>query len=158
MDREGSIGRKTGVQGLLPIMDPRELADEMGLDWWAVLKLRDDGWLSFDPEKAGITDDGIEAEFIFLGSLVAAGCDPRMLERLLTGLEKPYRYTLSSIYYDWHQRTWRPLPREREPGEVLADWLPDLVAEGDVDALTGLLADVERALDSARETAPGETS
>jgi hypothetical protein len=147
MDREGRIDRKTGVQGLLPIMDAREFADEIGLDWWAVLKLRDDGWLSFDPEKVGITDVRMEAEFLFLGSLVAAGCDPRMLGRLLSGLEKPYRHDLSEIYYDWRERTWRPIPREREPEEILSEWISDLTAEGDVGTLSELLADVERALD-----------
>ena len=130
----------------------------MGLDWWAVLKLRDDGWLSFDPDAGRITDEGMEAEFTFLGSLVAAGCDPRLLERLLCGLERPYRHSLSEIYYDWRRQAWRPLPRERDPGEVLADWLSDLAARGDTDALRQLLADVERTLDDAQETTPEGTS
>ena len=107
--------RASSAQQILPLFRPQELADQLGLNWWAVLKLRDDGWLSFDPEKEQITDDGMEAEFVFLGSLVSAGCDPRMLAALLEGLEKPYRYHIGGVYYDWRTREWRGLPREREP-------------------------------------------
>jgi hypothetical protein len=67
--------------------DPRDLSESIGLDWWAAKKLYDDKWLSFDPETTMIDIDSAEAEFIFLGSLVAAGCDPHLLKHLVDGLE-----------------------------------------------------------------------
>ena len=137
-------------------MDAREFADEIGLDWWAVLKLRDDGWLSFDPEKVGITDVRMEAEFLFLGSLVAAGCDPRMLGRLLSGLEKPYRYDLSEIYYDWRQQEWESLPREREPEEILSEWISELTSNGDAETLRDLLDRIESGLGEVEDSTPME--
>ena len=79
---------------------PKDLAESIGLDWWAAKKLYDDNWLSFNPETAVIDDSKKETEFMFLGSLVAAGCDPPMLKRLLTDLKKPYCYDLSKMYYN----------------------------------------------------------
>ena len=145
--------RASSAQQILPLFRPQELADQLGLNWWAVLKLRDDGWLSFDPEKEQITDDGMEAEFVFLGSLVSAGCDPRMLAALLEGLEKPYRYHIGGVYYDWRTREWRGLPREREPEEVFADWLSELTESGDIDTLRSILSDVETALEEVGDDA-----
>lgn len=86
--------------------DLRDLAESIGLDWWAAKKLYDDGWLSFDPEINTINDSSKEAEFVFLGRLVAAGCDQRMLKQLLETLEKPYYYHLYGMYYDWAKRCW----------------------------------------------------
>lgn len=99
---------------LIPI-DPRDLADSIGLDWWAAMKLYDDGWLSFNPETTLIDNDDAVVEFRFLGSLVAAGCEPRMLARLLADLEPPYRYDLNSMYYDWARQRWEDFP---EPPKV----------------------------------------
>ncbi len=101
------MSRVAGGQMFLLPQEPRELADHIGLDWWAARKLHDDQWLSFDPEKMLIESDAMRAEFLFLGSLVAAGCDPHLLKRLLTGLEKPYSYDLSTIYYDWRTKSWK---------------------------------------------------
>jgi hypothetical protein len=55
-------------------------------------------------------DEAQEAELRFVGALVVAGCDARMLERLLAPLTKPYCYRLSRIYYDWAAQAWRLLP------------------------------------------------
>jgi hypothetical protein len=60
-------------------------------------------------------DEAQEAELSFGGALVVAGCDARMLERLLTPLTKPYCYRLSRIYYDWAVQAWRLLPIAKEP-------------------------------------------
>lgn len=45
---------------LFPI-DPRGLADAIGLDWWAAKKLYDAHGLSFDPETTLINTDGLDA-------------------------------------------------------------------------------------------------
>ncbi|MEW6187317.1 MAG: hypothetical protein AB1585_16410 [Thermodesulfobacteriota bacterium] len=100
--------------------NPRDLAESIGLDWWAAKKLYDDKWLTFDPEKNLIDTNGKEAEFTFLGSLVAAGCDPPMLKHLLRDLERPYCYDLSRSYYDWSNRYWENLLFHGTPQQIAA--------------------------------------
>lgn len=145
------------MQGLLWPLKPREVAERIGLDWWAALKLYDDGWLSFNPAKDEITDAETEAEFVFLGSLVAAGCDPPMLKRLLDGLEKPYRYDIGRMYYDWRQRQWQDMPEPAvepevpSPEESFESWLDELVEDRDVATLSGIVDAVGAALDRAEE-------
>jgi hypothetical protein len=57
------MSRVAGGQMFLLPQEPRELADHIGLDWWAARKLHDDQWLSFDPEKMLIESDAMRAEF-----------------------------------------------------------------------------------------------
>lgn len=151
MDGEFPLPRANSAQGLLLRPSARGLARSIGLDWWAALKLSDDGWLSFNPDEAQIADEGMEAEFVFLGSLVAAGCDPRMLELLLRGLEEPYQYDIGRMYYDWTARAWRTLPEVADRKDMLAEWLSELGADGDVDVLEGILTDVQQALEEVVE-------
>lgn len=119
----------------LMLIDLRDLAESIGLDWWAAKKLYDDKWLSFDPEISVTYDPCQEAEFRFLGSLVAAGCDPHILKRLLTGLEPPYCYDINSIYYDWNNRCWADQPYDRDSLHEIARMVSKLEEDGDIDAL-----------------------
>lgn len=146
------MSRVAGGQMFLLPQEPRELADHIGLDWWAARKLHDDQWLSFDPEKMLIESDAMRAEFLFLGSLVAAGCDPHLLKRLLTGLEKPYSYDLSTIYYDWRTKTWKDLPYGGFSAiQIAGGIIAELEAEGDVDSLTQIAGMTGAALDGAAD-------
>ena len=149
VDEDAHVPRAEPGQPYLPLLGPpaRDIAERLGLDWWAVLKLHDDGLLSFNPEETPISHTGMEAEFTFLGSLVAAGCDPRMLKRLLTGLERPYRYDINHIYYDWPTKQWRKMPEVSSPEESFQDWLSELVAEGDVETIREILDSAQEALD-----------
>lgn len=148
MDNQEDVRRLIPSQLLLLPGDPREVAESIGLDWWAALKLHDDGWLSFNPAEQQLTDDGMEAEFLFLGSLVAAGCDPPMLRKLLAGLTKPYQYRRESIYYDWGAKRWRELPviPEPDPEGQAREWIDQLKENGDVEGLRSLLEDIEEAM------------
>lgn len=134
----------------------RELADEIGLNWWAAKKLYDDKWLSFDPETDLITDCVMEAEFRFLGSLVAAGCDPRMLERMLLGLEKPYSYNLSYMYYDWERRCWEDMPYLGDREDVAKEMIQELDERGNTEALMEIEEHLREALGRPDEEAPGK--
>src|SRR5207249_2345485 len=109
------IARVVAPQQLLFAASPRAICQAMGLNWWAALKLYEDGWLSFNPEQTERLDEAQEAELRFVGSLVLAGCDRGMLAALLGGLSKPYAYHSTRLYYDWVARRWRLLP---DPGET----------------------------------------
>src|SRR5436309_2710811 len=130
---------------------PRAVCDEMGLNWWAALKLYEEGWLSFSPESTPRMDERQEAELRFVGSLVLAGCDRVMLASLLAGLPKPYAYHSSRLYYDWAARNWRLLPDPRANREAhFADWIDTLVENQDVGSLTGIVELAHDALSRLR--------
>jgi hypothetical protein len=132
--------RVSHPQHLLFPYTPRAVCDELGLNWWAAMKLYDDGWLSFSPEGTARLDESQEAELRFVGSLVMAGCDRLMLASLLGTLPKPYAYSPSRIYYDWTSKTWRLLPDPKaNPEASFTEWLEALVDKGDISSLTGIL-------------------
>src|SRR3954471_9021936 len=92
------LARVVTAQHLLFPSNPRAVCGEMGLNWWAAIKLYEDGWLSFCPEETSRLDEAQEAELRFVGSLVMAGCDRPMLTSLLDGLPKPYTYQGTRLY------------------------------------------------------------
>lgn len=139
-DNNPELARVTAAQQLLFPANPRAVCEQMGLNWWAALKLHEDDWLSFSPDKTPRLDEAQEAELRFVGSLVTAGCDRGMLAILLDGLPKPYAYDASRLYYDWTARRWRLLPDPHaHPEAVFTDWLENLVARKETSSLTGIL-------------------
>src|SRR4051812_48723532 len=83
------LARVTAAQQILFPAQPRRMCDELGLNWWAALKLYEDGWLSFSPNNTQRLDESQEAELRFVATLVMGGCDRNMLTVLLCGLQKP---------------------------------------------------------------------
>ena len=127
-------------QQLLFPANPRVVCEQLGLNWWAALKLYEDGWLSYSPAHTPRLDEAQEAELRFIGSLVVAGCDRGMLAVLLSLLSKPYAYDAARLYFDWPARRWRLLPDPHaHPEAIFTDWLENLVTEGEVSSLTGIL-------------------
>jgi len=116
---------------------PREVCRALGLNWLAALRLRDGGWLSFDPETAAQLSEPEEIELRFVGSLVVRGCDEQQLEMLLQGLRKPYRYRLERVYFDWLAGEWRLLPDSRAFGDI-EDLIDTLQQDGDIAELRSL--------------------
>src|SRR6185369_16731173 len=104
------MARVVAPQQLLFATSPRAACQDLGLNWWAAIKLYEDGWLSFSPTNTPKLDEAQEAELRFVGSLVIAGCDRNMLAVLLGALSKPYAYDAKRLYYDWFTRSWRLLP------------------------------------------------
>ena len=145
------VARVVAAQQLLFPASPRALCGELGLNWWAALKLHEDGWLSFCPANTARLDEAQEAELRFVGSLVIAGCDPGMLNVLLSELPKPYAYHGGRLYYDWATRHWRSLPEQHTDLEALfADWLDALVERADTGSLAGILELTNDALSRVR--------
>lgn len=109
----------------------RDVCRGMGLNWSAALQLHKDGFLSFHPVTAGNLDSAQAAELKFLGSLILAGCNKKMLNQLTRYLRKPYPYRLDLIYYDWLSQQWLLLPpmeevdeeEEEEEEDPFEDWL-----------------------------------
>ena len=143
--------RVSAAQQLLFPTSPNLVCEEIGLNWWAVIKLYEDGWLSFSPEHTLHLDEAQEAELRFVGSLVLTGCDRNMLTVLLAGLSKPYAYDLRKLYFDWATHAWRLLPDPRaHPETAFTDWLELLVQTGDVATLIGVVELGQDALSRVR--------
>ena len=145
------VAQVAGAQQLLFPSSPRSVCDEMGLNWWAALKLYEDAWLSFSPETTSRLDETQEAELRFVGALVVAGCDRPMLANLLRGLPRPYAYSPRRVYYEWSTRQWKLLPDPKaNPEAAFTEWLDGLVQNGDASSLTGILELANDALSRLR--------
>lgn len=139
-DNSPEAARVAAAQQLLFPAKPRAVCEQMGLNWWAALKLHEDGWLSYSPADTPRLNEAQEAELRFVGSLVIAGCDHGMLAILLDGLPRPYAYDPGRLSYDWAARRWRLLPDPHaDPESIFTDWLEALVQSGDVNSLAGIL-------------------
>jgi len=75
---------------------------------------------------------GEEEELRFLGFLVAAECDERMLKELLKDLEKPYSYNIKLMYYA------KPIPSDVASRELVLEWVEEKIAEEDIEELSEL--------------------
>jgi hypothetical protein len=148
-----STARVQAIQGLLLPQPPRQVCDEIGLNWWAAAQLHVAHFLSFNPQAVEALDERQEVELRFVGALVAAGCDHAMLTRLLATLDKPYCYRPGRLYYDWASQSWRPLPEppqepeEPDPNQMVCDWISALEEHRDITTLQGIQ---ERATDAIR--------
>jgi hypothetical protein len=134
------LARAPNAQQLLFASDPRSVCQEIGLNWWAAIKLFEDGWLSFSPESPARLDEAQECELRFVGALVVAGCDRNIMVSLLATLPKPYSYKLNKLFFDWQERRWRLLPETHpHPETVFTDWLELLTQRRDLGSLSGIL-------------------
>jgi hypothetical protein len=151
IDDNPELARVAAEQQLLFPANPRVVCEQLGLNWWAALKLYEDGWLSYSPGHTPRLDEAQEAELRFIGSLVVAGCDRGMLAVLLSLLSKPYAYDAARLYFDWPARRWRLLPDPHaHPEAIFTDWLDQLVTQGEVNSLSGILELGQDALSRVR--------
>jgi hypothetical protein len=144
--RDTSSGPNAEQQLLFP-PTARSVCDEIGLNWWAALKLHEDGWISFTPDGSARLEEVHETELRFVGTLVVAGCDRDMLSTLLAGLPKPYAFPVNKLYFHWAARQWRILPDPvTNPEAAFTEWLESLVQKGDMSSLRGILELTQDAL------------
>ena len=74
-----------------------------------------------------------------------------MLAILLSQLSKPYAYDAARLYFDWSTRHWKLLPDPHaHPEAIFTDWLDQLVTQGEVSSLSGILELGQDALSRVR--------
>ena len=66
IDDNPELARVSAVQQLLFPANPRVVCEQIGLNWWAALKLYEDGWLSYSPATLSRLDEAQEAELRFV--------------------------------------------------------------------------------------------
>jgi len=163
MNNEVILPRVPPQQTLFP-RTPKELCDQIGLQWFAALRLHADDYLSFNPETTLALDESQDAELSFVGTLVVWANDRALLDRLLRGLKKPYQFNLDCMSYDWRKAQWQEFPDPDELEEecyedMFNDWLADLVARADTDQLDEIQCQVADAIRKTKgEEADGGAS
>jgi hypothetical protein len=129
-----------------PRSTPAEVCKKIGLNWFAAQKLHEEGWLSFDPQQVDRLTESQKAELTFLGSLVASGCDDRLLRQMLAGLEPPYTFHLDRMYYDWQSRSWQILRGDEDIRRAFDKWLDELSDSAQLARLQSLRDSVDRSI------------
>lgn len=129
---------------------PAGLCTAINLNWLAAQTLFEEGWLSFDPAAVHALNPAQEAELLFLGRLVAAGCHAPLMRHMLGGLRKPYAYRLDQIYYDWEAGAWKLLPHSPHLREKFEEWINDMVDSGQLAALEDVRASVDNSIRELR--------
>ena len=109
----------------------------------------DKGWVSFDVCEL---EPPLEAECRFIAAIARSGLNDALVNRLLSSLEKPYRYDPDSIAYSF-EHGWVSPPAEQEPFDVIEenieDWLTSLVEEGETERLRQLHKRITELLEEA---------
>lgn len=126
---------------------PVEICEKVGLNWLTALHLSQLGLISFDPAMVSELDLCQEAELEFIGALVAAGCTTQMLRILLKGLQPPYAYKLSRIYYDWGLQSWMLFPISQPDLDNFEDLVDMYQKNEDLPALFRLKWRIEDAIE-----------
>lgn len=133
-----------------PPLSPRQLCDDIKLNWLAAMRLFESGWLSFDPAATPTMNPAQKAELGFLGGLVVGGCEESMLGHLLAGLVKPYAYRLDRVYYDWESQCWQLSSDTLESKAQFEGWVEQLVDSGQLSTLESLRSILDRSITDLR--------
>jgi hypothetical protein len=131
--------------------DAQAVCLELGMILRDAQRLYDDGLMSFDPKASGSLDEMREAELVFLGTLVGAGCTRPVLRALLRGLERPYCYDIARIFYDWREGRWRMHAGENDPVGAFFGLLERLREREQRETLLAIRDWLDEALDLARD-------
>lgn len=86
------------------------------------------GLLSFDPLKTAEYDEKEQLEVLFVRALARFGLSDAMVDRLFSGLVKPFCYDPLTTFYSFAEESWINLPPECDPAEVTQEYIDSLVA------------------------------
>lgn len=115
-----------------------DVCAEIGLNWLTAQQLAADGLISALPFDGGELEPGVATELRFVGAMVVAGCDRRMLNLLLCTLPAPYRYDHRSIYFNWPTGEWLPVEQDEQLEPTIDELLEALAEQEDIDELERL--------------------
>jgi hypothetical protein len=126
--------------------------EEIGLSSAMGTLLFDKKFLGFDPTTRGDLTPAEAAELEFVGTLFASGLPLPYIERMFSGLEPPYSYSIHDCYWDWRASSWRPLPTPPPADEFIEEHLDDLYFDGNAFRLVELRDRIEDMLFKMNES------
>jgi hypothetical protein len=111
---------------------------------------RRNGWLSFDPSVTTKYSQKEGVEVLFIKGLAHSGLSDAMINRVLSaGLQCPYCYDPSTTFFSFVQNRWITLPPEHDPADVTTEYIDELAADEDWEALRQLRNRVTAILEDA---------
>ena len=96
------------------------------------------GWLSFDPDMIKNYDERERLEVRFIKALARYGLGYAMIDRLLSGLKKPYCYDPETTFYSFAKEAWITLPKEPDRAETAHEGIEALIENEAWDELAAL--------------------
>lgn len=105
------------------------------------------GYLSFDPLRYEELEEDLEQEFVFIASLFKSGLSMNSVDSLLEKLEKPHRYNLQSVYFDFLKNDWEYKPTIPE----VENQIDELIDCEEIEELEGIRDKIELFLDEYKE-------
>jgi hypothetical protein len=105
------------------------------------------GWLSFDPDMIKDYDERERVEVLFIKALARSGLSYAMIERLLSGLKKPYCYDPQAAFFSFAKGSWITLPKEPDPADMAYEGIEALIGNKAWDELAALKERISEVLE-----------
>jgi hypothetical protein len=115
-----------------------EFITEMRVSIDELSRWRANGWLSFDPVLLREFDEKERIEVLFLKSVVRFGLSDSMINRILSGLGKPYCYDPKETFFSFERETWITLPPKPDPKEFVSEGIESLIENEEWEELKSL--------------------
>ena len=126
---------------VIDLLEEYKITPAIATDWHKAV------YLSFDPLAFKELGEAQEIEFRFISYLFTSGLSLKSVESLLKNLEKPYRYDLRSVYFDFLKNDWDYKPEIPEVEEQIEE----LIGNEDDDVLLEIKDRIEEYLDELEE-------
>jgi hypothetical protein len=147
----------------LKLFGPRSVDDDLsrfGLTRRQVVTWRNEGFLSFDPDRVEQLERWMFQELIFIRDLRKIEWSFDALGQLLAPLERPYAYSHGEIFFNFREMKWErrykmfdfKVPYLENPeaaGEAARRLIRGIDAFGTREELLKILAELQRVLSSS---------
>ena len=135
---------------------PDEFLTEMGVSVDEMNQWRAKGWLSFDPDTIKKYDETERIEVMFIKALARFGLSDAMVNRLLSGLDKPYCYDPRTTFFSFIQESWVTLPAKPDPNDTVSEGIEALIENEEWDELRPLKDRISEAIEQSESKDEGQ--
>lgn len=127
-------------------MTPDEFTSHTRVSLDEMSRWKEKGWLAFDPYTIKDYDERERKEVLFIRALSRFGLSDAMIDRLLSGLEKPYCYNTTTTFFSFATESWITLPKEPDRAEMASECIEALIETKTWDLLTDLKERISKAI------------
>ena len=143
-------------QPTLFTQSPDEFFTSMGVSIDEINLWRSKGWLSFDPDTVKKYDEAERIEVKFIKALARFGLSDAMVNRLLSGLDKPYCYDPETTLYSFMHESWATLPSEPDSEDMVSEGIEELIENEEWDELRSLMDRISEAIEQSESEDEGK--